>query len=85
MTRPLEDAYRIAHVDMTQWIEQLTGLETLDAYQLLSQAGTSPAGNVVDPNYTMLAKVAKQWLPGRADAYEGVHARLRAVASAATF
>jgi acetamidase/formamidase len=81
VTRPLEDAYRIAHVDMTEWIGELTGLETLDAYQLLSQAGTSPAGNVVDPNYTMLAKIAKRWLPGRADAYTGVHERLRATAA----
>jgi acetamidase/formamidase len=85
VTRPLEDAYRIAHVDMTEWIGQLTGLEQLDAYQLLSQAGTSPAGNVVDPNYTMLAKVAKKWLPGRAEAYDGIHDRLRAAAAAATF
>ncbi|NUT03062.1 MAG: acetamidase [Hamadaea sp.] len=85
VTRPLEDAYRIAHVDMTEWIGQLTGLEQLDAYQLLSQAGTSPAGNVVDPNYTMLAKVAKQWLPGRAEAYDGIHDRLRAAAAAITF
>jgi len=81
VTRPLEDAYRIAHVDMTEWIGSLTGLEQLDAYQLLSQAGTSPAGNVVDPNYTMLAKIAKRYLPGRAEAYEGVHARLRATAA----
>jgi acetamidase/formamidase len=85
VTRPLEDAYRIAHVDMTEWIGQLTGLEQLDAYQLLSQAGTSPAGNVVDPNYTMLAKVAKKWLPGRGEAYDGIHDRLRAAAAAATF
>ncbi|MBB5872907.1 acetamidase/formamidase [Allocatelliglobosispora scoriae] len=82
VARPLEDAYRIAHADMTRWIGELTGLEQLDAYQLLSQAGTAPAGNVVDPNYTMLAKIAKRWLPGPAAAYAGTHARLRSIAAA---
>jgi amidase len=35
---------------------------------------------VVDPNYTMLAKAEKRWLPPLT-AYEGVHARLRELAA----
>jgi len=35
---------------------------------------------VVDPNYTMLAKVEKRWLPALT-AYDGVHARLRELAA----
>src|SRR5436190_1012908 len=39
--RPLEDAYRIAHTDLVHWTAALTGMDVLDAYQLLSQAGTA--------------------------------------------
>ena len=38
----------------------------------------SPVANVVDPNYTFLAKVAKTYLP-RADAYGDTHARMREI------
>jgi amidase len=78
--KPLEDAFRISQHDLVTWAAGLTGLDVLDAYQLVSQAGRAPVGNVVDPNYTMLAKVEKRWLPPLA-AYEGVHARLRALAA----
>ena len=61
--RPLEDAYRIAHHDLVGWTSDLTGLEDLDAYQLVSQAGRAPIGNVCDPNYTVLAAVDKALLP----------------------
>jgi amidase len=78
--RPLEDAYRMSQHDLVTWATELTGLDTLDAYQLISQAGEAPVGNVCDPNYTMLAKVAKRYL-GSPDAYGGMHARLRAEAA----
>jgi len=78
--RPLEDAFRISQHDLVQWVSELVGLDTLDAYQLVSQAGEAPAGNVCDTNYTMVAKVAKTYL-GRGDAYDGVHARLRTLAA----
>jgi amidase len=77
--RPLEDAYRISQHDLVGWVGQLTGLETLDAYQLAAQAGTAPVGKVSGPNYTMLARIAKDHLSG-AVAYHGVHERLRATA-----
>jgi amidase len=79
--RPLEDAYRVSQRDLVGWAAELTGWDTLDAYQLVSQAGLAPAGNVVDTNYTMVAKLAKQYLPGVA-AFDGVHARLRDTAAA---
>jgi amidase len=77
--RPLEDAYRISQHDLVTWTADLVGLDVLDAYQLVSQAGEAPVGNVCDPNYTMVARVDKRYLGG-ATAYEGVHDRLRAVA-----
>jgi acetamidase/formamidase len=79
--RPLEDAYRISQHDLVGWVAALTGLDTLDAYQLVAQAGTAPVGNVCDPNYTMLAAVDKTYL-GQPAPYDGVHQRLRALAAA---
>jgi amidase len=77
--RPLEDAYRMSQHDLVTWAAGLVGLDELDAYQLISQAGEAPVGNVCDANYTMLAKVDKRYL-GSASAYDGVHGRLRATA-----
>jgi amidase len=77
--RPLEDAFRISQHDLVDWTGELTGLDTLDAYQLIAQAGTAPVGNVCDPNYTMIARIDKAYLGG-AVAYGGVHQRLRQIA-----
>ena len=80
--RPLEDAFRIAHADMTAWVAQLTGLSVLDAYQLVSQVALTPVANVVDTNYTVVTKVPKSALRG-AVAYGGIHGQLRDLARAA--
>jgi amidase len=80
-TRPLEDAYRVSQHDLVTWAAELTGWDRLDAYQLVSQAGLAPAGNVVDTNYTMVAKLAKTYLGGAVVA-DGVHDRLRSTAAA---
>ena len=77
--RPLEDAFRIAHVDMVTWLSEEYRFETLDAYQLLTQVSESPVANVCDPNYTFVTKVAKRYLP-RGDAYGGMHGRLNEAA-----
>jgi acetamidase/formamidase len=79
--RPLEDAFRIAQLDLIQWVSASRGLSELDAYQLLSQAVESPLANVCDTNYTSVAKVRKDWLPP-ALADDRVHERLRAQAAA---
>ena len=64
--RPLEDAFRIAQLDLVQWLGADYGLDPLDAYQLVTQMVESPLANVCDPNYTSVAKMPKQYLP-RAD------------------
>jgi acetamidase/formamidase len=79
-TKPLEDAFRIAHSELIGWVGAETGLSTLDAYQLVSQAVLTPVANVVDTVYTMTAKLPKTALPG-VTAMGGVHARLRALAA----
>lgn len=82
IARPLEDAYCGSHHDLVGWIAELTGLDALDVYQLLSQAGRAPIGNVVDERYTIAAAVAKIHLPAPHVAYGGAHAGLRQAAGA---
>ena len=79
--KPLEDAFRIAQLDLVQWVAADRGLSELDAYQLLSQAVESPLANVCDVNYTSLAKVRKSYLPAGNPAYRAAHERLRAAAA----
>jgi acetamidase/formamidase len=74
--RPLEDAFRISQVDLVQWLSAEFGLDVLDAYQLVTQAGEAPVANVCDPNYTFVSKLRKVYLPERT-AYGGIHQRLR--------
>ena len=78
-TKPLEDAFRVAHQQMVRWVAELTGQSELDAYQLVSQAALSPVANVVDTVYTMVCKVPKSVLGGAAP-LGGAHVRLRDVA-----
>ena len=75
--RPLEDAFRIAHTELVRWTAELLDLSELDAYQLVSQAALTPVANVVDTNYTVVAKLPK-YLLGGAVAMGGTHAKLRA-------
>jgi acetamidase/formamidase len=81
-SRPLEDAWRVSQVGMVMWLGELYGLEKMDAYQLLSQTSQAPLANVVDANYSAVAKVAKALLPPAA-AYGGMHRNLREAAAAA--
>jgi len=79
--RPLEDAFRIAHTQMVRWVGALTGLDDMDAYQLVAQTALTPVANVCDTVYTTVCKVDKRFLPG-VDPMAGAHRRLRALASA---
>jgi len=61
--RPLIDAFRIAHVEMVEWLEEEYGFERWEALQVLSQVGEAQVANVVDPNYTIVSKFPKKHLP----------------------
>ena len=63
--RPLIDAFRIAHVELVEWLVDEYGFEKLEAFQVLSQVGTARVANVVDPNYTVVAKFPKALLPAK--------------------
>lgn len=61
--RPLMDAFRIAHVELVEWLESDWGFDRWDAYMLLGQLAESTIANVVDPQYTIVAKFPKKYLP----------------------
>src|SRR5215831_5282284 len=79
--RPLEDAFRIAQADLVHWVAQDCGLSVLDSYQFITQAVEAPLANVCDTNYTSVAKLRKDWLPGGGATMRGAHEQLRELAS----
>ena len=60
--RPLMEAYKIGHVELIKWLCDDYGFDKLDAIQVLSQVGRCRVGNVVDPNYTVVAKFPRKFL-----------------------
>ena len=62
-SRPLEDAFRIANVEMVKWLEHDYGFDRWEALEVLSQLAVSRIANVVDPVYTVMSKFPKRYLP----------------------
>jgi acetamidase/formamidase len=62
--RPLDDALRIAFTELVGWIHSDYGLSDLDAYELLSKVAEIHLNEMVDPNYVVVAKIKKSFLPG---------------------
>jgi acetamidase/formamidase len=63
--QPLMDCIRIATVELVKWLVDDYGFEKWEAFQVISQAATMRIGNVVDPNYTVVVKFPKKYLPDR--------------------
>ncbi len=61
--RPLEDAARIAYTELVKWIHDDYGLSQMDADELLSKVAEVRVSEVVDPNYVVIAKINKKYLP----------------------
>ncbi|MCH8873765.1 acetamidase/formamidase family protein [candidate division KSB1 bacterium] len=61
--RPLIDAFRLAHIELIEWLEDDYGFDRWEAYQVLSQVAESTVANIVDPQYTVVAKFPKKYLP----------------------
>ncbi|MBC8224892.1 acetamidase/formamidase family protein [Candidatus Bathyarchaeota archaeon] len=60
--RPLEDAARHAFREMVEWMVADHGWERDDAYMFLSIAGKARIAQIVDPLYTVVAKLSKRYL-----------------------
>ena len=69
--RPLEDAARVAWKELIAWLVADYGFDRLDAYHLIGQCGQMRLGNMVDPQYTMVAKIARRYVEGRGDSGRG--------------
>lgn len=61
--RPLIDALRIAYVELINWLVQDYGFDKWEAMQVVSQVGVTRVANAVDPQYTVMAKFPKRYLP----------------------
>jgi amidase len=61
--RPLEQALQHATTEMLRWLEADYGLSATTAGHLLGQCVEYDVGNVFDPAYTMVCRLAKRWLP----------------------
>ncbi len=61
--RPLIDAFRLAHIELIEWLEDDYGFDRWEAYQVLAQVAESTVANIVDPQYTVVAKFPKKYLP----------------------
>lgn len=60
--RPMEDAARIAYHDLLRWMVKDHGWDRWEAYFLLTQIGRVRLGNMVDPNYSMGARIDKEYV-----------------------
>ena len=63
--RPLDQALQHATTDMLNWLTSDYGLSATAASHLMGQVVRYDVGNVFDPAYTMVCRIAKKWLRAR--------------------
>lgn len=61
--RPLDQALQHATTDMLNWLTSDYGLSVNAASHLMGQVVRYDVGNVYNPAYTMVCRIAKKWLP----------------------
>ena len=70
----------MSQAGMVGWLSDLYGLDRLDAIEPRPQVSECPLANVVDADQPGLQGKARKSLLPSADAYEGMHRRLRELA-----
>ena len=60
--RPLDQAVQHATTELVRWLTTDYGMDALGANTLLGQTVEYDLGNMFDPAYTMVCKLAKKWL-----------------------
>lgn len=63
--RPLDQALQHATTEMLAWLTSDYGFSAMSASHLMGQVVRYDVGNVFDPAYTMVCRIAKKWLPAR--------------------
>lgn len=61
--RPLDDALRIAFTQLVGWMHDDYGMSEMDAYELLSKVARIHLDEMVDPNYVIVARIDRRFLP----------------------
>jgi len=61
--KPLEDAVRLAFMELIKWLEKDYDLEPYDAYMFLSLVAKIGVSQIVDPLFTVVVKLPKNCLP----------------------
>jgi acetamidase/formamidase len=57
------DCVRLSQIELLNWLTVEYGFQRQEAWQLMGQVGTMRVGNIVDPNYTVVSKFPKRYLP----------------------
>jgi acetamidase/formamidase len=65
--RPLDQAAQHATTEMLRWLQEGYGFDALGANILLGQCARYDLGNIYDPAYTMVCRIAKHLLSVRGD------------------
>jgi len=60
--KPLEDAAKLAFMELIKWMKSDYNFGEIDAYMLLSLAAKLNVAQIVNPLYTVTAKISKQYL-----------------------
>jgi acetamidase/formamidase len=63
--RPLLEAFQIATAELQRWLVADYGFSERGAQAFMGQAAEYEVANVVDPSFTVVAKVPKALLPAR--------------------
>jgi acetamidase/formamidase len=63
--RPLLEALQLANAELQRWLSADYGLTERGAQILMGQAAEYEIANVVDPNFTVVAKIRKALIPRR--------------------
>lgn len=58
----LGDCARAAYTDLARRLVAFHGFTTLDAYRLLGQVGRLTVGNMIDPFYSVVASVSREYV-----------------------
>jgi len=69
--KPLEDAVRLAFLELIKWLKEDYGFERYDAYMFLSVAAKARLAQIVDPLFTVVAKLSKAFLPSNPEKKSG--------------
>jgi acetamidase/formamidase len=63
--RPLLEAFQIATAELQRWLMTDYGMTERGAQTFMGQAAEYEIANVVDPSFTVVAKIRKDVLPRR--------------------